>query len=113
VLLVHDRDGQRVELDVLLDQRMCPHHQRELAASQLAQGVGTSRGRGRPGEQRHRHRLPRHQRLQGGEVLLGERLGGGHQGGLSAVLDRAQHREEGDHRLPGPHLAHQQPLHRA
>ena len=45
-------------------------------------------------------------------MLLGERLGRSHQRPLMAVLDRAQHRVERDHRLAAAHLPHQQPLHR-
>ena len=46
-------------------------------------------------------------------VLLGERLRGRHQRRLRAVLHGAQHRGERHHGLARPHLAHQQPLHRA
>ena len=53
------------------------------------------------------------QRVERAVVLLGERLGGRHQRGLRAVLDRAQHRLQGDDRLARSDLAHQQPLHRA
>ena len=45
-------------------------------------------------------------------MLLGEGLGGGHQGGLAAVLHRPQHRAQSHHRLARAHLAHQQALHR-
>ena len=46
-------------------------------------------------------------------VLLGQGLGGRHQGGLGAVLHSAQHRVEGHHGLARAHLPHEQPLHRA
>ena len=68
--------------------------------------------RRRAGEQRGLHQLAGHQRLQRGEVLLGERLGRRHQRGLGARLDRAQHRVDGHHGLAGADLAHEQALHR-
>ena len=66
-----------------------------------------------PGEQRDGDRLGADQPLERGEMLLGERLGGRHQRGLMAVLDRAQHRVQRHHRLAAADLAHQQPLHRS
>ena len=45
-------------------------------------------------------------------MLLGERLGRGHQRALPALLDRAQQREEGDDGLARADLAHEQALHR-
>ena len=45
-------------------------------------------------------------------MLFGERLGGRHQRGLSAMLDGAQHRLQRDDGLAAADLAHQQPLHR-
>ena len=85
----------------------------QLAARELAEQVGAAAAGRRAGEQRGRHQLARHQRLQGREVLLGERLGRRHQRGLGAVLDRAQHRVQRDDGLARADLAHQQPLHRA
>ena len=43
-------------------------------------------------QQADRDRLPRHQRLDRCEVLLGQRLGRRHQRALEAVLDRSQQR---------------------
>ena len=45
-------------------------------------------------------------------MLLGQRLGRCHQRRLVTGLDGAQHRVQGADRLAGPHLPHQQPLHR-
>ena len=82
-------DGER---DVVLDQRVGADDEAELAAGELAEDVGAAaRGR-RAREQRRGHGLARHQRLERGEVLLGERLGRRHQRGLTPVLDGAQHR---------------------
>ena len=52
------------------------------------------------------------QLLDGQEVLLGERLGRGHQRALVAALDPTQERVQRDGRLPRPHVALEQPLHR-
>ncbi len=52
------------------------------------------------------------QLLDGQEVLLGERLGRGHQRALVAALDPTQERVQRDRRLPRPHVALEQPLHR-
>ena len=80
---------------------------------ELAQQVGAPRrGRG-AGQQRDGHQLAGHERLQRGEVLLGERLGGRHERRLHAVLDGAQHRVQGDDGLARADLAHEQALHRA
>ena len=112
VLLVHDRDRQAVEGHVLLDQRVGPDDQRELAGGQLGQHVGAPRPRGRARQQRRGHRLPTEQALDRGEVLLRQRLGRCHQRGLHPVLDGAQHGGQRHDRLARPHLAHEQPLHR-
>src|SRR3954470_23677305 len=84
---------------------------RRPAHAVAGQGGGRPGGGG-AGEQRGRHHRPRHQRLQGGEVLLGERLGRRHHRRLHAVLDGAQHRVQGDDGLARPDLAHEQPRHR-
>ena len=112
VLLVDDDDRQAVEDDVGLDQRVRADDERQLAGRELAQHVRPPRGRRRAGEQRRTHRLARKQRLERGEVLLGERLGRCHERGLRAVLDRAQHRVQRDDGLARADLPHQQPLHR-
>ena len=46
-------------------------------------------------------------------MLFGERLGGGHERALAAVLDRAQKRVERDHGLAGADVALQEALHRS
>ena len=51
---------------------------------ELAEEVGAARRRRRPGEQPDRHQLAGQQRLDRGEVLLGERLGRRHQRPLVA-----------------------------
>ena len=112
VLLVDHGDGQAVELDRLLDQRVGADEQLQLPGGQLAEEVGAAPGRCRPGEQGGLHERARHQRLERREVLLGERLGGRHQRRLGARLDGPQHRVQRHDGLARAHLPHQQPLHR-
>ncbi len=112
VLLVDDDDGQAVELDIGLDERVRADDERQLAGRQLAERVGAARGARRPRQQRRAHRLAGHERLQRGEVLLGERLGGGHEDGLHVVLDGAQDGVQRHDGLARAHLAHEQALHR-
>ncbi len=112
VLLVDHRHAQAGERHRVLDQRVGAHDQRQLAARELAQQVRPPAARRRAGQQPGRHGLARHQRLDRGEVLVGERLGRRHQRALVAVLDRAQQRVQRHHGLARADLAHQQPLHR-
>ena len=92
VLLVDDHDRQARELNRLLDQRVGPDQQRQLAAVELAEQVGAAARGGRAGQQPDRNCLAGHQRLDRGEVLLGQRLRRRHQGALVAVLDGTQQR---------------------
>ena len=95
----------------VLDQRVRAHHQLELPIREpVEQLAAPGRARG-AGQELHRQRAPE-QRVERAVVLLGERLRGRHQRGLGAVLDGAQHRGQGAHRLARSHLPHQQPLHR-
>ena len=112
VLLVDDRDREPGEADGRLDQRMGADDQRQLAALEPAEDLAAAGRRRRAGQQADRRRRPREQSLERGEVLLREGLGRRHQRRLATGLERAQHRVERDHGLPGPDLAHQQPLHR-
>ncbi len=112
MLLVDDGDGEPGEADVGLDQRVGADDQPELARLEDRQRAAPVRGRGRAGQQRRRQRHPAEQPLERREVLVGERLGRRHQRRLLPRLERSQHRVEGDHRLAGADLAHQQPLHR-
>ena len=67
----------------------------------------------RVGEERHlaRRAAPR-SCGQRQEVLLGQDLGGRHERGLVAGLDRGEDGERGHHRLARAHVALQQPVHR-
>ena len=101
VLLVDHGDGQVVQRDAFLDERVRPDE--DLRAFELVL---------------HGARLQRDadsevgaDRLQGEEVLLGKGLGRSHERALLAALDGAQERVEGDDRLPRPDVALQEPLH--
>ena len=101
VLLVDHGDGQVVQRDAFLDERVRPDE--DLRAFELVF---------------HGARLQRDadselgaDRLQGEEVLLGKGLGRSHERALLAALDGAQERVEGDDGLPRPDVALQEPLH--
>ena len=113
VLFVNDGHAEPREAHGRLDQRVRADNQRQLSRRELAPKVGSAGCRCGSGQQADGDELARQERLHGREVLLGQRLGRGHQRTLVAALDRAQERVEGNHRLAGPHLPHQQPLHRS
>ena len=112
VLLVDDHDRQPVELNRLLDQRVGTDQQRQLAGRELRQEIGPPRAGSRPRQQAEPDILGSEQLLNRLKVLLGKRLGRRHQRRLKVTLDGPQHRVQRNHRLAGPDLAHQQPLHR-
>jgi len=95
VLLVDDHQRQVAELDGLLDERVRPHHHRELARLEPREYVPPPTRRRRAREERDRE-VPAQEAVERGHVLLGQRLGWRHQRGLAVVLRRAQHRVERD-----------------
>ena len=112
MLLVDDGDGERAELDRLLDERVRADRQVGFARRERPQ-----RGRVlRPGNRaRHEHAADAEleaDRLDRQEVLLRKRLRRRHQGGLVATLDGAEQRVERDDGLAGADVALQEPLHR-
>ena len=109
VLLVDDRDREIGELDVTLDQRVRADRDLCDAVSDLVADLLRAHG---AGEKNTAHAELRTERLEGQEVLLGERLGRCHQRALPLVLDRAQQRVQRDDGLPRADVALQQPLHR-
>ncbi len=106
VLLVDDGDGEIAKLDALLDQCVRADDDVDL----LRELALTLPRRAR--EQRARDAELLAEIGDREEVLLGERLGRGHQRALAAVLDGAQQRIERDDRLARADVALQQPLHR-
>ena len=91
VLLVDDVQRKVAELDGRLDERVGPDEQVQLAGGQAPEDLAPPRRRRRAGQQRDRDQ-PAEQAVERGEVLLGERLGRRHQGGLAAVLEGTEHR---------------------
>ena len=112
VLLVHDGDGERAELDLLLDERMRADRDVGLAARQPVADGAALRGRHGAREQLAADAEVVADSLDGEEVLLGQGLRRRHQRALVAVLDRPQERVERDDRLPRADVALQEPLHR-
>ena len=112
VLLVDDRDGEVVEVDLLLDQRVRPDDDVRVArGDQLPRGGVLARA-DRAREQRDADAERLAELVDREEVLLGERLRRRHQRPLAPGLDRAQERVQRDDRLPGADVALEQPLHR-
>ncbi len=111
VLLVDHHQPQPVEGDALLHQRVSPHDEPRLSRAQpgahrpfFGRRLATEQQLGSQPERRQ-------QLLQRRRVLLGQELGRRHERGLKLVLDGKQHREEGDHRLPGADVAHEEAVH--
>ena len=111
VLFVDYHQPQPPELHTLLHQRMGTYHNaRGSVANPTARGA--LGGRGKLAQQYLRLDPKRlKQSLDGAGVLLGQQLGGRHEGSLVVVLQRQQHGEQRDHRLAGAHVSHEQPVH--
>ena len=113
VLLVDDGDGEVVEVDLLLDERVRADDELGVARRDAAAGPPRARvARSELVSRRHADAERRTELVDRQEVLLGERLRRGHERSLVARLDGAQERVQGDDRLPGGHVSLQQPLHR-
>ena len=111
MLLVHDGQAEALEADRLLDERVGPHHAARRARAQRLQALAPSLAARGIGEQRDLHAQRSEQASQGHRVLLGEDLGGGHQGRLIAGLDGGEHGQAGHHRLARAHVALEQTVH--
>ena len=121
MLLVDHGKRQRLEVDVLLDQRLGPDDEIDLAAFDGRQQIAASRGCDPPGEKRDAIRLAVHLRsaterqvqcLDDRSVMLfGKNLRRRHECDLVAVLDRHDRREQRHYRLAGADVALQEPLH--
>ena len=106
MLLVDDRHGQLAQIDARLDERMGADDDR-CAGRLLAVALA-----GRARQEAARDPELRAERLEGEEVLLGERLRGRHERPAEAGLDRSQQCVERDDRLPGADVALEEALHR-
>ena len=111
MLLVDHRQGEVVEDHVLLEQGMGADHDADLAGGQSLQHPLARLALVAPGQQGDPHPGGGGQRLDGGKVLAGQDFRGCHDGGLGARLDRAQRRQQRDHRLAAAHVALKQAQH--
>ena len=111
VLLVDDRQAQPLELHVLFEQRVRPHHHlHQPLRHQLLQLRFLARA-GRPGQQQ-RHVSDLGQNLLEVEVVLRRQdLGGREHGGLVAVFHRDHGRLGRHDGLAAAHVALQQAIH--
>ena len=112
MLLVDDRQPQRVEGRGLLHQRVRADDQVDLPRRDLARQVFPRRRRHAAGDELDAEARPGQQPSNRLRVLLGQDLGRRHEGGLQPVLHRqhgGQHRDDG---LAGADIALQQAVHR-
>jgi hypothetical protein len=123
VLLVDHHQAEVVELDRLLEQGMGADHDAGLTGDRVEQGTALARRRQRTGDERNpggfvvaaEHAALGHRAEHGDDrpvVLLREHLGRREQCRLPTGVDDLQHRAQRDHRLAGPDLALEQPVHR-
>ena len=111
VLLVDDGDGEIREVHLALDERVRADRDPDVAGGdELVHRSSLARGDAR-GEEGDAHPELDAQRLERQEVLLGERLGRGHQSALPTRLHRAQERVQRNRRLAGADVALEQSLH--
>ncbi|MNJ42093.1 hypothetical protein D3C77_370440 [compost metagenome] len=111
VLFVDDRQGQVLELHLVLEQCMGADHHGGTTCD-LLQGAGAGFAlelAGQPGDLDAQRLQPA---LEGHEVLFGENLCGGHQRHLIACLERLQGRQGRDHGLAGANVTLDQAQHR-
>ena len=111
MLLVDHAERELTKLHRRLDQRVRAHHELQLPRREPAEDLAAARRGSGPGEQGDGDESAE-QAVERGQVLLGQRLGGRHEGSLRTVLDGAEHRAQGHNGLAGAHLSHQQALHR-
>ncbi len=111
VLLVGHDQPQPVKGHPLTEQGMGAHHQVQLPRLQ----GGVERFAGFPlyraGQQSHPHPRRGQQRGQRADMLLGQQLGGGHQGGLEAAPGGQPRPMSRRHGLAGAHVPLYQPVH--
>ena len=111
VLLVDHGKAEALEAHRLLDQRVRAHDEPRPAAGDALAGRRLFGAGQAPDQELGPEAHGLQQAREGVVVLLGEQLRRRHDRGLVAVLGGEQHREQRHHRLPGPHVAHQQAMH--
>ena len=113
VLFVDDGQAQAGEGHIAFEQGVRAHHDVQLARARGLQGLLPLLGRHPGAEQGEAHPHAVQEALEGPHMLFGQDLGGGHEGGLGSVLDGEQHRGQGHHGLPGPHIPLEEARHGA
>ena len=108
MLLVDDREGEVLEFDMFLKDRVRADDDGKAAIGERAQDFVARLAFDVAGQQRHRDGR---EFLEHGEMLLGEDFGRRQQGGLRAGFDGAEHRQEGHQGFAGADIALQQAQH--
>ena len=111
VLLVNHGQRQIFELDVLLNDRVCAHHQRGLARLDQRQHGGAFFLLLTADQPSHLHAQRLQPAHQLGKVLSGQNLGGRHQGALPACIDGHHGRQRGHHGFACAYISLQQAVH--
>ncbi len=111
VLLVHHREREIAELDLLLEQRMGADQQMDVAEGELFEHFAAFAAALAAGQDRHRDAGGGGERRDGVEMLASEELGRRHQRGLAAAFDDGGGGEQRDHRLARADVALQEPQH--
>ncbi len=112
MLLVDHHQAQPGELHVLLHQRLRADHQIDLSRPQCFQRLPPFLLRPAAGQQQPPHPAVGEVALQRAEVLPGQHLGRGHQGGLMLVGHGDEQGVDGDGGLARADVGLEEPLHR-
>ncbi len=111
MLLVDDDEGEVAKLDIGLQERMGADDDRGQPRGEARQHRGARPALLAPGQEADLDPCRRGVALQGRVMLAGEDLGRRHQRGLTAALDRAQHRQQRHDGLAAADIALQQAHH--
>ena len=111
MLLVHDREREIAEFDLLLEQRMRADQQVEVAGFKARQNVGALLAALAAGEDRDAQARGFGERRDRLVMLAREDFGRRHQGGLPPGLDDGRGREQRHHGLARADIALQQAEH--
>ena len=105
VLFIDHHQTQALEFNTFLDQRVRPDDELCLARAYPLQRRAAFPRTQATAERLDPDRYILKQLRHGRAVLFGEKLGGRHKGRLIAVLNRPDHGEQRDDRLPAAHIA--------
>ena len=112
VLLVDDRKTEILKLHGFLNKSVRTHHHACLARADHFLSFGFFLGLEAAGEPEHVDAERLHPGRELFIVLLGKKLGRGHECGLRAAVDRAQGCKRRNHGLAAPDVALYEPMHR-